>query len=110
MRSKRLLDAGVALFLLLGFPVHLFLVRKPIGLLTHIFEVLIGKRTWVGYSTRSSELPPLRPGVLGTDGHPVGKVDESEDGLLFLDRAYAREYSVNRDLELITRGYSWLGT
>jgi hypothetical protein len=33
-----------------------------------------------------------------------------EEGLVMLDQLYAREYSLNRDLSLITKGYKWLGT
>jgi hypothetical protein len=55
-------------------------------------------------------LPKIRPGVIGTNGLPVKRDGRPEEGLSLLDDLYAREYSVSRDLNLIMKGYKWLGT
>lgn len=110
-RFKRLFDVTMALFLLLGMPLNIFIVKSAVGLFRHAILVIMGKMSWVGYNTgQPRQLPLIRPGVLGPNGLPVGKDEEMEEGLQLLDHAYAREYTVNRDMQLVFRGYRWLGT
>jgi GT2 family glycosyltransferase len=110
-RFKRLLDIGVASILFMGLPIHLFYIRNPAKLYRNIFLVWAGKRSWVGYSSHQQKgLPSIRAGVIGTNGLPVQPQTQMEEGLVMLDQLYAREYSLNRDFSLITKGYKWLGT
>ncbi len=110
-RYKRLIDLVISGLLLIGFPIHLFLVRHPAKLFRNIILVVLGRKSWVGYSTSSQGgLPKIREGVIGTNALPVRKQRQLEEGLVMLDQLYAREYSLNRDLNLISKGYKWLGT
>jgi GT2 family glycosyltransferase len=110
-RYKRLMDIGVAYILFMGFPIHLFYLKKPAKLYRNIMLVWSGKKSWVGYSSHQQKgLPTIRKGVIGTNGLPVQHQNQMEEGLLMLDQLYAREYNLNRDLSLITKGYKWLGT
>ncbi len=71
----------------------------------------MGKKSWVGYSSQQPNgLPVIRPGVIGTNGMPVQDQTQIEVGLVILDQLYAKEYSLNRDIRLIKKGYKWLGT
>jgi hypothetical protein len=110
-RIKRLIDVAAALFFLLTFPVHLLLVKDPGGFFRHVFQVLAGKRTWVGYSRAAASLPRLRKGILGPHGlvqkHHSGL---SEETLLKADYRYAREYEPVQDLKALWISYRWLGT
>lgn len=115
-RNKRVLDlllvVGCSLFVV---PL-LFLVKKPWGFLKNIVSVLLGKKSWVGYSLLKSDirhptsesLPRIRPGVLSPlDALPGRQLDEpTTQRLNFL---YAKDYDVWRDLEIVWRGMRELG-
>lgn len=112
-RMKRLADVMAALLFIITWPLQCLLVKKPIGLLANALKVLGRQRTWIGYSSEMSNhngLPRIRKGVIGTNGQPAGKHPDTDDGLYKLDQLYAREYSIYKDLYLITKGYKWLGS
>jgi hypothetical protein len=74
---------------------------------------MTGRKTWIGYSSGmsySNGLPRIRRGVLGSNGMAPSAAPDTEDGLYMLDEMYARDYSVYRDLDLLTKGYKWLGS
>lgn len=111
-RNKRLLDLAVSLFSLILYPVLLFLVRHPIGLLRNIFLVFLRMRSWVGYIRDEhfdkERLPHIRPGIL-TPLDSFGKDNISEEIKRQLNFIYARDYSVNFDLNTILRGFRQMG-
>ena len=112
-RMKRLLDVLVSVFALVGFPLHILFVKQPLGLLGNAFRVLGGNRTWIGYGSRMSYnngLPRIKKGILGCNSMPVSHTPSTEDGLHLLDEMYAMDYSAYKDLDLILRGYRWLGS
>jgi GT2 family glycosyltransferase len=110
-RFKRLFDVVLALFMLGFFPIHALFLQHPLGLFTNAWRVLIGRRTWVGYSGNSLQgLPALLEGIIGTNALPILKENQREESLLMLDQLYARDYNVYRDLHIISKGYKWLGT
>ncbi len=108
--SKRIVDVGVSLFLLLSFPLHFFLVKKTAGLWRNIWNVLQAKCTWVGYANGGNNLPPLPQGVLQTNGR-LGKQNEAltNTALGVLDERYALYYHYWQDLSLIRMGFRFLG-
>lgn len=109
-RLKRLTDVCVALLLLLSFPIHLFLVKKPLGLLYNSFAVLLGNKTWIGYAATGSGLPVLRPGVVASNGVPVKKQKIiSFDSLYLLDFWYARDFVALNDIQILRNAYRNLG-
>ncbi|HPH18692.1 MAG TPA: glycosyltransferase [Haliscomenobacter sp.] len=99
-RNKRLLDLVLALILLPTFPLSIFLnVRKQM-LWANAWPVLIGRKTWVGYTDAEADLPKLKPGVL----NPMDAIPEvvlSEYGQRKLNQNYARDYQVGEDLRLL---------
>lgn len=107
-RKKRMLDLACSLLILLLFPIAVFLVRKPVGLILNTFSVIFGFKSWVGLSSasgRDSRIK-IRSGVLtpadayqGTD-HATAKR---------LDTLYVRDYSIRKDLKIIYKGMSYLG-
>jgi O-antigen biosynthesis protein len=107
---KRVLDILVALFLLGTWPVQVFLVKKPVGLLTNIWQVLTGRASWVGYLGHQQGLPALQKGILGTNGLPIQNAPllnkEAKD---ILDARYALDYHYWTDISLIRKGYRFLG-
>lgn len=111
-RNKRLLDIVVSLLLLITWPIMLFFMRNPAGLLNNLFLVLFGKRTWVGYNkSRSHEvekLPHIRTGVL-TPADAFRNKKISEDIISKLNLVYARDYNLISDMNIIIKGYRNLG-
>ncbi|HOK52097.1 MAG TPA: glycosyltransferase, partial [Bacteroidales bacterium] len=84
-RLKRLFDMLTSSLLLLAYPFIFLFYRNKIQLLKNILNVLIGRRTWVGYwglQTPSNDsidqLPPLRKGIL-TPVDGIKKNDLSDD-------------------------------
>ena len=113
-RNKRVLDILLALGLLISWPLQLFLVKKPLGLLKNIFQVIGGQKSWVGYKVSTAlnipetYLPSIRPGIL-SPVHGLQKKDltlETEQRLNFL---YAKDYRTGMDLEIIWRAWGELG-
>lgn len=107
-RNKRLFDIALAVFFILGFPIHLFLQKKPAGFFRNIFYVLSGKRSWVGYATTGHRLPQIRPGVISSTAFPSQLNELPEESLVKSDEWYASEYSVMVDLKKIRSGYRYL--
>lgn len=107
-RVKRLFDAGVALIFLLTFPLILILKKRPLSLLKNSFEVLLAKKSFVGYALTDDELPPLKPSLLSPTGLPKNQNTLPEPALRRADHLYAKEYSVFTDLGLVYRGYKQL--
>ncbi|GJM33023.1 MAG: hypothetical protein DHS20C18_20240 [Saprospiraceae bacterium] len=110
-RNKRLLDIFVALFLLVGMPIFFFLMPHPGRFIRNIFNVLLGRKTWVGYHALEEQninLPALRPGVLSAvDALRIGQLDKPT--LQRLNFHYAKDYEVGNDLDIIWKAFRKLG-
>ncbi len=110
-RSKRILDITSSFLFLLFSPLLLFLVKQPLGFLKNIFKVLFGSRSWVGYARVQGEslhLPEIKSGILSpTDVMKTGVPDR--DTLQKLNVLYARDYNVQKDLNLILTAFQNLG-
>lgn len=109
-RMKRLTDVVVAFIALITFPIHLFLIKRPIHFFANCFAVLFGKKTWVGYASGEKPIPTLRPGVLACNGVPVSAHNElPEESLKKMNYWYAHDYETVIDLRLLWRRYKQLG-
>lgn len=105
-RLKRLVDVLIALLAILLWPIWLFVVKKPLGLLRNSLQVLTGAKTWMGYAHTQEGLPTLRTAVLGNNG--LSRKENQAlpaESLQMLDYWYARDYSVQQDLARIR--YCW---
>jgi O-antigen biosynthesis protein len=110
-RFKRLIDLATSLLFLIFFPLHFFLVRRPFHLLTKAVQVLLGKKTWIGYAAQMASLPPLRPAVLTPDGLPVyGVLKKLPADHQHIDFWYARNWEPRQDIKLIFKNYRRLGS
>jgi GT2 family glycosyltransferase len=107
--NKRLLDIGFSIFLLFTLPFNIWFVKDSGQYIRNIFRTLGGRLTWVGYSLKKRELPPIHPGIL----HPTDELNllpELDDKTLSrLDYLYAKEYNVYKDLSIIFKAFSKLG-
>jgi GT2 family glycosyltransferase len=111
-RNKRIVDIFSGLVLLLGSPLFLPRVKNKSGFIANIFQVLAGKKTWVGYKTgRTNEavkLPVLKPAVLPPYQIP-DSYNPDEENKWNLYEQYARHYSTLDDLRIIWVNFPYLG-
>jgi GT2 family glycosyltransferase len=109
-RLKRLLDVVTALILLVLFPFHFIFNPKPLGLLKHIWLVLIHQRTWIGYGgIGGADLPPLPKSILSPAGLPQSKNQLPAEVQNKANEWYAQQYEWSSDLLIIARHYKNLG-
>ena len=104
--KKRAFDICSALILLVLLPLDIWFVRDKGGFVRNIFQVLAGKKSWVGCSTKEHSL--LRPGVL----HPVDAFEDhnfSEEMIALADNLYTRDYKVKVDMMTMLKGFRWMG-
>ena len=108
LRQKRLLDIMVALLGMVMLPVVVWMVNNKSNLILNLFKVLLGEKTWVGYATSSNTtiLPKLKPGVLTTTtGLALAHSDERL--IQKLNLQYAKEYSPDKDLNIIFKSIAY---
>jgi GT2 family glycosyltransferase len=109
-RIKKIGDLAFCSALILFFPVHLFFVRNPAGLLRNIVQVIAGRKTWVGYCIPYNNLPYLPAAVLGCNGLPVENPQPNSESLSILDYWYAKDYEWRSDSRVLLKGYRYLGS
>lgn len=111
-RNKRVLDLLFCVVLLLGSPLLAFLTN-PGGLVSNVFQVLFGQKSWVGYAPISKSggptLPPLKKGVLYPQDGVLLKKEPGTKTLRHLNWLYAKDYSASKDFWIIWRGRRQLG-
>ncbi len=110
-RNKRLMDVFVGMILLVLFPILVFFERRPGGFLKNIFQVLFGRKTWVGFCETDQtdfHLPKVKDGVLcPLDGMKIKQQDN--ETVHQLNILYARDYNVWKDLNIILFAFRDLG-
>ena len=109
-RIKRLIDVTVSLAGIIGLPVHLFIVKKPVRFFINCCRVLLAQKTWVGYAAPEENLPALRKAIISCNGIPLSvKQPLSNESLQMMDQWYARDYEPLNDIKLIGKLYRQLG-
>jgi hypothetical protein len=110
-RLKRLIDLVMAILFLITFPIHLFLNKKPGIFFNNCLEVIAGKKTWIGYINENEMLPSLRLSVLSPSG-TIKALTQSlpQESKTLIDYWYAKNYEPIRDILLILKNYSKLGS
>lgn len=107
-RNKRLLDILVSLLFIISFPVHFALQKKPFRFYKNIFDVLLRRKTWVGYASAKNELPAIRKGIITSTELPAQLNELPEESLRKTDEWYASSHSLLLDLQKIRNGYKTL--
>jgi hypothetical protein len=105
-RSKRRLDLAASLGLLLAAPLLVWAQRRPTRLLPHIWQVLVGRCSWVGlrYTPGAAGCAILSPA--DTADTPATLSAAARQRLEFL---YAKGYEPETDLRILCRGWRQLG-
>jgi GT2 family glycosyltransferase len=113
-RNKRMLDFGVSLVILSLFPILLFIVDKPLGLIKNCIRILFGKKSWVGYYFPREEdkqkwkLPKIKEAVL----NPLDALNKQlldTPTIQKLNMLYAKDYRLWNDLNIVWKGFRDLG-
>jgi GT2 family glycosyltransferase len=108
LRFKRTFDVLLSLLLFLTFPFLFFTYKSPSKLLSNIVKVMLGKKTWVGFTPGiKASLPLLRPGVLNPA--LARKQQLSEKSLDKLNRLYAKDYRITNDINIVLRCWKNMG-
>ena len=110
LRMKRMLDLWISILLIVSFPVQFLFINKATSALHNAWLIILGKKTWVGYSSFQNTLPLIAPAVLTATGYPNnGKFPINNTVLKKTDILYAREYDWMQDLRIIFANYRHLG-
>jgi GT2 family glycosyltransferase len=97
-RQKRGFDVVSSLLLIVLIPILVFF-PKARHLIGNIPKVLLGQKTWVGYSGNNLEnLPTLKPGVLNTNYILKETSIQYQDNL---NKLYAKNYAISNDLRAL---------
>jgi len=111
-RNKRILDFLLSIQFLLTLPFIIWFVKNKLGFIRNIFSVMFSQKTWVAYyldeEKNEDNLPNIKKGVLHP-GHAFKNETLSNDTLQRLNLLYSRDYHVSTDLEIIWRGFTFLG-
>ncbi len=107
-RNKRTFDFLVGVLGILLFPFLFFLFEKPTKYFNNLFQLIIGKKTVVGYKIDGNrdniKLPKIKSGILTpmdskTKLIPTNKPERFHK----MNLIYARDYSVIKDLQLLVQ-------
>lgn len=112
VRNKRLIDLFCSILFLLFSPLLFLFVTHKIQFFVHIFKVLFGRISWVGYSlpgsTGNYSLPKIKKGVVKTSASiPIQM--QSDETMRKMDIIYAKDYKPMSDLTLLFKNISKLG-
>ncbi|MDC3252801.1 glycosyltransferase family 2 protein [Crocinitomicaceae bacterium] len=108
-RKKRLFDIVVAGGLLLTAPIGCFFFQDKSTYLKNIFKILIGRRSFIGFSKELSlkdvRLPRIKSGIIAPED-PFDYADEAVKQKLNL--LYARDYSMRKDFSIVLKSWQKL--
>jgi len=110
LRSKRVFDLVVALFMFPLLPLNIFLIKNFGKFVWNWMSVLLGRKSWIGFSSEknSKNFPSAKRGIL----HPSENLNDLNltiEEMVEVELNYARHYSVSDDVSLLFKNYSLLG-
>lgn len=111
-RNKKILDIALSFIFLLTLPIHLLFISNRIQFIKNIFAVLFQTRSWVGYintTINNKELPKILKGIIDPSSALKNNLGHDEQTYKRLNLLYAKHYQIEKDLNLIWRGYKNLG-
>lgn len=104
LRIKRMFDLILCIALLVLLPFWMLFYSGRFRLLSSIINVIRRKNTWVGYapSAENEILPPIPTGVFHVAMLPGQSITDPEI-IRHLNYRYARNYSAEKDLEVLMK-------
>jgi len=111
-RSKRLMDILLGIGGLLLAPILVFIIKNPFGFLRNCLQIILNKKTWVGYHPQTENktlLPKIKPGVVTpVDELTVSGIDEPT--IRRLNFFYAKDYTISKDIDILLSAFRKLGS
>ena len=110
-RNKRVIDLFGGLLLLVLFPLLILFVKNKGGYFLNIFDLIFARKSLVGYAQSSSDrttLPAIKNGILS----PIDALniaDPDDPTIARLNFLYAKDYSIERDLQIVFKNLKNLG-
>jgi len=112
-RNKRLLDVTISLFFLIISPLLILLQKEPHHFFKNIWDILKGKKSWVGFATQDNskyikQLPVIKKGIF----HPADAtlIKTKDQRIIYhLDILYAKDYHIKNDITIIFKNLRNLG-
>ena len=107
-QNKRAFDLAMSVFLFILSPGISWVTPSRSGYFRSIFEVISGKKSWVGYCSGSqNHLPPIKKGILSPASILTGTIpDKKKDELNIV---YAKDYRLINDLEIVLKSWKNIG-
>lgn len=115
-RNKRSFDFLLSLLMLFVFPLTFLVFKRPFKGIYQLVEILMGKKSFVGYipvySEHQLKLPKIKKGVLhpGMQKDKDLKKQEVKSLKEKLNIIYAKDYKVSTDLKIIFKHVRDIGT
>ncbi len=106
-RKKRIFDFTFSLAYLILSPFLIWFFKQKVSLVTNIFQILTGKKTWVGYISNQENdeiLPKIKSSVLNP-ADMFSEIELDPEKKTQLNVLYAKDYSVLNDVEIIFKGW-----
>lgn len=105
-RKKRLFDIMASLCMILSLPISIFLYQDKSKFVRNVFQVFLGKKSFIGFSEelslRDVRLPRIKKGVLTPDdGFEFDEPGITEK----LNLLYARDYSMRKDFSILWKAW-----
>ena len=92
--------------MVLSFPISIFLFNNKIQFVRNVFAVLVGKKSFIGFSEALSlkdvRLPRIKKGILTPDD---GFEFQDEGITEKLNLLYARDYSMRKDFSILWKAW-----
>ncbi len=110
VRNKRILDLTVSFLILTITPIVIWFNSNKTKYFTNLFNVFIGKKSWVGYAHTkyNMSLPKIKNGVLSSANALIEEVFD-ESTLQLMNEHYAKNYQAVNDLKIIAKSLNKLG-
>ncbi|MEO1435350.1 MAG: hypothetical protein AAFV80_07415 [Bacteroidota bacterium] len=106
-RNKRVLDLTLCFLLLIFLPVHWWFLKHKFAFFGRWVQVLIARKSWVGYHAGDQtldRLPKIKPGVLNPT-HAVRHPIDDQATIHRLNFLYAKDYQSEQDLTIFRKGF-----
>lgn len=108
-RNKRVLDIGLSLLMIVFSPVLIFMQDYKVNFIANCMKVMFGVYSWVGYGKHVDKtLPEIKPSVLSPAMLSNVALDNNKTKLVNL--RYAKDYRIEKDLTIIWKCLSKLGS
>jgi O-antigen biosynthesis protein len=107
-QNKRILDLMVCVLLILLSPILTAFMESIPKFFRNVFEVLFGKKSWVGYNSQNkNRLPIIKIGILSPSSIFPETISEKKKDEL--DIIYAKDYKIFNDLTIILKSWRKIG-